>query len=103
MFFLFFCVTLQEAHEAESRRTVNQILDATNLKNFSKMQFFMLTNGSGEEQDKQVKYMREQVSERDRDRDREDDRRSRIVEAERESTGNSTRTIFGVLLSDSMV
>ncbi|CBJ31369.1 expressed unknown protein [Ectocarpus siliculosus] len=51
----------QEAHESESRRTVNQILDATNLKNFSKMQFFMLTNGSGEEQDKQVKYMREQV------------------------------------------
>ncbi|CAN0500872.1 unnamed protein product, partial [Ectocarpus sp. 12 AP-2014] len=51
----------QEAHESESRRTVNQILDATNLKNFSKMQFFMLTNGSGEEQDKQVKNMREQV------------------------------------------
>ncbi|CAN0021366.1 unnamed protein product [Ectocarpus sp. 6 AP-2014] len=51
----------QEAHESESRRTVNQILDATNLKNFSQMQFFMLTNGSGEEQDKQVKNMREQV------------------------------------------
>lgn len=51
----------QEDHENESRRTVNQILDAANLKAWNTQQFFMLTAGSGEEQDKQVKYMREQV------------------------------------------
>eukprot|EP00752_Nemacystus_decipiens_P008209 g7341.t1 len=47
--------------EKEARRTVNQILAATNLKTWNNQQFFLLTTGSGEEQDKQVKYMREQV------------------------------------------
>ncbi|CAM9895919.1 unnamed protein product [Scytosiphon promiscuus] len=51
----------QEAHERESRRTVNQILQAANLKKWGTKQFFMLTAGSGEEQDKQIKAMREQV------------------------------------------
>lgn len=51
----------QAVIEKEARRTVNHILAATNLKNWHNQQFFMLTAGSGEEQDKQVKYMRELV------------------------------------------
>ncbi|CAM9654247.1 unnamed protein product [Pylaiella littoralis] len=51
----------QDAHERESRQTVNEILAAANLRTWNTQQFFMLTAGSGEEQDKQVKYMREQV------------------------------------------
>eukprot|EP00903_Cladosiphon_okamuranus_P017917 g16488.t1 len=51
----------QEVIERRARKTVNQILAATNLKEWDNQQFFMLTAGSGEEQDKQVKYIKEQV------------------------------------------
>ena len=53
----------QAVHEAESRKAVDSILEATNLRRWDTQQFFMWTNGSGEEQDKQVDYIRDQVSE----------------------------------------
>lgn len=52
----------QAIHEEDSRQIVNGILEATDLKRWKTKQFFMWTKGSGEEQDKQIKYIREEVS-----------------------------------------
>ena len=59
--FVFQNVADQAVEEAETRKMVNDILAAANLKKWKTQQFFMLTNGSGEEQDKQLKYIREEV------------------------------------------
>ncbi|CAM9618984.1 unnamed protein product, partial [Laminaria digitata] len=48
-------------HEADSRKAVDSILEATELKRWKTQQFFMWTNGSGEEQDQQVEFIRNQV------------------------------------------
>lgn len=60
--FVFRNIADQEVEEQETRQVVNSILEAANLKSWTTKRFFMWTNGSGEEQDKQVKYIREQVS-----------------------------------------
>lgn len=51
----------QDRIAAEGKETVNRIMEASRLKKWRARQFFILTNGRGDEQDKQVSQIREQV------------------------------------------